>query len=171
MVPVFEGSRVFLVEIQALTVPSKASLSRVYSDNVDNARVSRIAAVLEKRLGLCFSDQDIYINVAGGVRLTESAIDLALASALYSARTDIPLNDKTALVGEISLAGEVRPVNRIKQRAKASSALGFTNVVAPEKESGITEVNDALSVSCSKNKPLYPDFCVQYTSCMVYLCL
>lgn len=146
VVPVFEGSRVFLVEIQALTVPSKASLSRVYSDNIDNARVSRIAAVLEKRLGLCFSDQDIYINVAGGVRLTESAIDLALASALYSARTDIPLSEKTALVGEISLAGEVRPVNRIKQRAKASIALGFSKFIAPEKESGITEVTDVKSL-------------------------
>ena len=145
-VPVFEGSRVFLVEIQALTVPAKASVTRVYSDKVDSARVSRVAAVLEKRAGLRFSDQDIYINVAGGVRLTESAIDAALAAALFSARTDLALPPNTALVGELSLAGEIRPVNRIKQRAKAAAALGFTTLLAPEEEAGITCIKDIKSL-------------------------
>ncbi len=145
-VPVFEGSRVFLVEIQALTVPAKASVTRVYSDKIDSARVSRVAAVLEKRAGLRFSDQDIYINVAGGVRLTESAIDGALAAALYSARTDLPLPENAAIVGELSLAGEIRPVNRIKQRAKAASGLGYATVLAPEKEEGITCVKDLKSL-------------------------
>lgn len=145
-VPVFEGSRVFLVEIQALTVPAKASVTRVYSDKVDSARVSRVAAVLEKRAGLRFSDQDIYINVAGGVRLTESAIDAALAAALFSARTDLALPPNTALVGELSLAGEIRPVNRIKQRAKAAAALGFTTILAPETETDITCIKDIKSL-------------------------
>ncbi len=142
VVPVFEGSRVFMVELQALTVPAKAALTRVYSDKIDSARVSRVAAVLEKRVGLRFSDQDIYINVAGGVRLTESAIDAALAAALYSARTDIPPPEKTAVTGELSLAGEIRPVNRLKQRAKAAQALGFTRCLGPEKEDGIAYVGD-----------------------------
>ena len=145
-VPVFEGSRVFLVEIQALTVPAKASITRVYSDKIDSARVSRVAAVLEKRAGLRFSDQDIYINVAGGVRLTESAIDGALAAALYSARTDLPLPENAVIVGELSLAGEIRPVNRIKQRAKAASGLGYSTVLAPEKEEGVTCVKDLKSL-------------------------
>ena len=145
-VPVFEGSRVFLVEIQALTVPAKASITRVYSDKIDSARVSRVAAVLEKRAGLRFSDQDIYINVAGGVRLTESAIDGALAAALYSARTDLPLPENAAIVGELSLAGEIRPVNRIKQRAKAARGLGYSTVLAPEKEEGVTCVKDLKSL-------------------------
>ena len=145
-VPVFEGSRVFLVEIQALTVPAKASITRVYSDKIDSARVSRVAAVLEKRAGLRFSDQDIYINVAGGVRLTESAIDGALVAALYSARTDLPLPENAAIVGELSLAGEIRPVNRIKQRAKAASGLGYSTVLAPEKEEGVTCVKDLKSL-------------------------
>lgn len=130
---VFEGSRVFMVEIQALTVPAKASLSRVYSEKIDGARVSRVAAVLEKRAGLRFSDQDIYVNVAGGIRLTESAIDAALAAALYSARSDIPLSNGTALVGELSLAGEIRPVSRVKQRVKAAKSLGYQKIIAPEK--------------------------------------
>ncbi len=145
-VPVFEGSRVFLVEIQALTVPAKASVTRVYSDRIDSARVSRVAAVLEKRAGLRFSDQDIYINVAGGVRLTESAIDGALAAALYSARTDLPLPENAAIVGELSLAGEIRPVNRIRQRSKAASGLGYTTVLAPEKDEDITCVRDLKSL-------------------------
>ncbi len=142
VVPVFEGSRVFLVEIQALTVPAKSSVTRVYSDKIDSARVSRVAAVLEKRTGLQFSDQDIYINVAGGVRLTESAIDAALCAALYSARTDIPVLDKTAITGELSLAGEIRPVNRLKQRVKASSSMGFVTILSPEKEEGSIEIKD-----------------------------
>ena len=133
---VFEGSRVFLVEIQALTVPAKANLSRVYSEKIDSARVARIAAVLEKRAGLRFSDQDIYVNVAGGVRLGESAIDAALAAALYSARTDIALQNGTALVGELSLAGEIRPVPRVKQRVKTAKSLGFEKILVPEKCEG-----------------------------------
>lgn len=130
---VFEGSRVFMVEIQALTVPAKASLSRVYSEKIDSARVARVAAVLEKRAGLRFSDQDIYVNVAGGVRLTESAIDAALAAALYSARTDIAIKNDTALIGELSLAGEIRPVSRLSQRVKTARGLGFEKVLVPEK--------------------------------------
>lgn len=146
VVPVFEGSRVFMVELQALTVPAKSAITRVYSDKIDNARVSRVAAVLEKRAGLRFSDQDIYINVAGGVRLTESAIDAALAAALYSARTDIAPPEKTAVTGELSLAGEIRPVNRLKQRAKAAHTLGFTRVLGPEKEEEIIAVSDIQSL-------------------------
>ena len=129
IVPVFEGSRVFLVEIQALTVPAKANVTRVYSEKIDFARVSRVAAVLEKSLGLRFSDQDIYINVAGGIRLTESAIDGALSAALYSARTSIPLSESTAIIGELSLAGEIRPVQKIKQRVKTALSLGFEKIL------------------------------------------
>ena len=134
--PVFEGTRVFLVEIQALTVPAKASVSRVYSEKIDSGRVARVAAVIEKRCGLKFSDQDIYVNVGGGVRLTESSIDAALACALYSARTDIALKPDTAVFGELTLAGEIRPVRKAKQRVKAAQNLGFSNVVAPEAEEG-----------------------------------
>ena len=141
-VPVFEGSRVFVVEIQALTVPAKGSLNRVYSDRIDSARISRVAAVLEKRAGMKFSDQDIYINVAGGVRLGESAIDAALAAALYSARTDIPLPEQTVIVGELSLAGEIRPVTKLKERIKAAKEMHFATIVAPEGERGATGVAD-----------------------------
>ena len=139
---VFEGSRVFVVEIQALTVPAKASLSRVYSDKIDSARVARVAAVLEKRTGLRFSDNDLYINVAGGMRLTESAIDAALAAALYSARTDVAIDAKTAVIGELSLAGEIRPVPRLTQRVKTAQSMGFTHIVAPDENGDAQKTTD-----------------------------
>lgn len=131
--PVFEGTRVFLVEIQALTIPAKASVSRIYSEKIDSGRVARIAAVIEKRCGLVFSDQDLYVNVAGGIKLSESSIDAAIAAALYSARTDLPITSNTSVFGELSLAGEIRPVSKEKQRIKAAEALGFTVSVGPEK--------------------------------------
>jgi DNA repair protein RadA/Sms len=132
--PVHEGSRVLLVEIQALTVPAKAGLTRVYSERIDAGRVSRIAAILEKHTGLRFSDQDIYVNVAGGMRLTEPGIDLALACALYSARSDAALPAHSALAGELSLAGELRPIRQMRRRAKAAMALGFTRLIGPSYE-------------------------------------
>ncbi len=140
--PVFEGSRVFLVEIQALTVAAKASVSRIYSEKIDSGRVARVAAVIEKRCGLCFSDQDIYVNVAGGIKLSESSIDAALAAALYSARTDIAVKNGTAVFGELSLAGEVRPVNKTKQRIKAAEGLGFSTILAPadDDKSGVSDI-------------------------------
>ncbi|PIE98271.1 MAG: DNA repair protein RadA [Treponema sp.] len=131
IVPVFEGSRVFIVEIQALTVPAKSSISRVFSDKIESQRVSRIAAVIEKRIGLCFSDQDIYVNVAGGIKLREPAIDLALALALYSARTDLLPKNKSVYVGELSLAGEIRPVKKLAPRLKTAASLGFTSAYTP----------------------------------------
>ncbi|MBR7063636.1 MAG: DNA repair protein RadA, partial [Treponema sp.] len=146
---VFEGSRVFMVELQALTVPAKGSLSRVYSDKIESGRVARIAAVLEKKLGLQFSNQDIYVNVAGGIRLTESAIDAALASALYSARTDLPIAKKTAVIGEVSLAGEIREVRKLSKRIKTAQAMGFSEVVSPESVEGarkVLNVKDLVSI-------------------------
>jgi len=140
--PVFEGSRVFLVEIQALTVSAKASISRIYSEKIDSGRIARIAAVIEKRCGLIFSDQDIYVNVAGGIRLSESSIDAAIALALYSARTDLPILNDTAVFGELSLAGEIRLVNKSKQRIKAAKQLGFTNLITPDDEDSEIKVSN-----------------------------
>lgn len=146
---VFEGSRAFIVEIQALTVPAKANVSRVYSDKIDSARVARVAAVLEKRTGIRFCDNDLYINVAGGVKLTESSIDGALAAALYSARTDLPVSENTVITGELSLAGEIRPVSRLKQRIKTARELGFKTILAPEAEDEsvkVQSVKDMIKV-------------------------
>ena len=137
---VFEGNRVFLVEIQALTAPAKSAVSRVYSEKIDSARVSRISAILEKRCGVHFYGQDIYVNVAGGIKLSESAIDGALAMAIYSAQTEKPLPSGTCIIGELSLAGELRTVPKIKQRVKTAESLGFTHIFAPEQTEGAVEI-------------------------------
>ena len=129
---VHEGSRILLIEIQALTVPAKGGLSRIYSDRIDSGRVSRIAAVLEKHLSIRFSDQDLYINVAGGIRINEVGIELPMALALYSARTGLSLPDDTAAAGEISLAGEIRTIPHLQRRIKTADEMGFKRIIGPE---------------------------------------
>ena len=136
---VYEGSRVLMMEIQALTVPAKGGLSRVFSDRIDQRRVSRVAAVLEKNLSLRFSDQDIYVNVAGGIRIDEVGTDLPLALALYSARTGIPVPKGTACSGELSLAGEIMPAAHSGRRQKTAADMGFINFISPENTSGLKE--------------------------------
>ncbi len=133
---VLEGSRVIVVEIQALTVPAKGSMSRVFSDKIDAARVSRVAAVLEKHLKVRLSDHDLYVNVAGGMRIAEVGVELALAAALYSARTGLSLPPKLAVAGELSLAGELRPVRRLDSRVKTARGLGFERFLGPKAEKG-----------------------------------
>jgi DNA repair protein RadA/Sms len=153
---VLEGSRTLLVEIQALTVPAKGSMSRVFSERIDSARVSRVAAAIEKHLGLRLSDQDIYINVAGGIRITEVGVDLALACAVYSARTNLPLPVKTVMAGELSLAGEVRPLRRLASRVKTAENLGFGCFLGPLPESSAPKEAGSVQVSAGETAPPLP---------------
>jgi len=156
---VYEGSRILLVEIQALTVPSKGGMGRVYSDRIDSARVSRIAAVLERHAGLRLSDQDIYVNVAGGLRISDTGAELALALALFSARSANTLPGDMVAVGEISLAGEVRPVPHLRRRIKTASDTGLERFLAaaaadengrfPGNGQVIRSVRDALAAVLS----------------------
>ena len=135
---VVEGSRTFAVEIQALVVPARSGLQRIYSDRIDNARVSRVAAILQKHAGLNLSDQDIYVNVAGGMKLSEVSIELALALALYSSKEDIPLRASIAAFGELSLAGEVRPVSFAERRIKNLIDMGFGEVLSADNKHGLS---------------------------------
>ncbi|NCB00935.1 MAG: DNA repair protein RadA [Spirochaetia bacterium] len=128
-----EGSRTFLVEIQALTIPVKGGgYSRIYSERIDNSLVSRIAAVLERHGHIAFSQHDIYVNVAGGIKLKEVAIELPLALALYSAISGNPLPPTLVSMGELSLAGEVRPVGLSDKRIKGALDMGFSTILLPE---------------------------------------
>ncbi len=129
--PVHEGSRSLLVEVQALTVPAKGSVSRIFADRLDNARVSRIAAVLERHTGVVFSDQDIYINVAGGLRLQDIALDLPLALALLSARLGRALPPGLTSAAELSLAGELRPVKYEEPRLRSAAEFGMRQLLLP----------------------------------------
>lgn len=155
--PVVEGSRTFIVEIQTLVVPAKGSLQRIYSDRIDSARVSRVAAILERHAGLVLSDQDIYVNVGGGMKLSEVSIELALAIALYSSKMDVPVPSDMAAFGELSLAGEVRPVSFVDRRMKALADMGFGKALSVNsKSSSITrslnvkDIKSALIAAFSK---------------------
>lgn len=128
---VVEGTRTFLVEIQALTVPAKSGYTRVYSERIDTARVTRVSAVLERHANVQLSDKDLYVNVAGGIKLSEVSIELPLALALYSAATGKPLCATMVSMGELSLAGEVRPVGFGDKRVKGSVDMGFSKILAP----------------------------------------
>lgn len=128
---IVEGSRAFVVEIQALVVPAKTGLQRIYSDKIDIARVSRVSAILERHAGLKLNDQDVYVNVAGGVKLNDVSIELPLALALYSSRLNKPLPSKLVSFGELSLAGEVRNVPFLDRKLKAAADLGFDLVISP----------------------------------------
>jgi len=153
--PIFEGSRSLLIEIQALTVPAKSGISRIYSDRIDTGRVARMAAVLEKHLGLHLAEHDLYVNVAGGIRISEVGVELPLALALYSARVGAPLPARTAVTGEVSLTGEVRPVPGLEKRARACHELGFDRLVGPaaaeESRGGPGETAAVIAVQVMKD--------------------
>lgn len=143
---VCEGTRAYLVELQALTVDSKGGYSRVYSDKIDIARVSRVAAVMEKHLGISFSGQDIYVHVAGGIRLQEVGIELPLALALYSARSGRSLPRRIASSGELSLAGEIRPTPFMDRRIKTASEMGFHHLIGPVSNGGGTTYHGCVNL-------------------------
>ncbi|MDR2951643.1 MAG: DNA repair protein RadA [Treponema sp.] len=152
---VLEGTRTILVEIQALTIPAKGAVSRVFSDKVDSGRVSRISAALEKHLGLRLSDQDLYVNAAGGIRITEVGVELALACALYSARTGLALPANLVIAGELSLTGEIRPVRRLASRVKTAANLGFASFLGPALEAG-TAANAAAGDAAPETRSSRP---------------
>ena len=126
-----EGSRPVLVEFQALVAPSAYGTPRRAVVGWDNGRLAMVLAVLEARCGLGFGDRDVYLNVAGGLRITEPAADLAAAAALVSSALDQPLPQDCVVFGEISLSGDVRQVGRTDARLKEAAKLGFASALAP----------------------------------------
>lgn len=130
-----EGSRPMLLEVQALVSASPMSNPRRAVVGWDSARLSMILAVLEARCGIQMSDKEVYLNVAGGLRISEPAADLAVAAALISALTHIPLPAHTVVFGEIGLSGEVRQVGRTEARLKEAEKLGFEKALLPGKTS------------------------------------
>lgn len=130
--PSIEGTRPILVEIQALVSPCSFGVPRRTTIGLDNNRVSLLLAVLEKRAGLQILGQDVFMNVAGGVKIEEPAIDLAISIALVSSFLNKPLDPGVVVFGEIGLAGEVRGVSQIDMRINEAQKLGFTKCVVPK---------------------------------------
>ncbi len=131
-----EGSRPVLVEIQALVAASAYGTPRRAIVGWDSARLAMILAVLETRCGLSFAGRDVYLSVAGGLRITEPAADLAVAAALISALADEPLPKDCVVFGEVALSGEIRPAGRADLRLKEAAKLGFDNAFAPSSKKG-----------------------------------
>ncbi|SHF21693.1 DNA repair protein RadA/Sms [Desulfofundulus australicus DSM 11792] len=136
VVPTLEGTRPLLVEVQALVSPTGFGTPRRMTAGVDYNRVILIMAVLEKRVGLHLGSYDAYVNAVGGVRLVEPAVDLAIAVALASSFRDRPVNCRLAVVGEVGLTGELRPVTGIEKRVQEAAQLGFTRCLLPRANAG-----------------------------------
>jgi DNA repair protein RadA/Sms len=126
-----EGSRPVLVEFQALVAPSAYGTPRRAVVGWDSGRLAMVLAVLETRCGLSFGNRDVYLNVAGGLRINEPAADLAAAAALASSALDVSLPQDCVVFGEVSLSGEVRAVSRMEMRMKEAAKLGFAQALGP----------------------------------------
>lgn len=127
-----EGTRPILVEIQGLVCKTNFGLPRRTAAGVDYNRMNLLLAVLEKRAGLHMSECDAYVNLAGGVKITEPAMDLGIVMALVSSYKDRPVDDQTIIFGEVGLAGEIRSVNMAQARVREAAKLGFTTCILPK---------------------------------------
>ncbi len=127
-----EGTRPVLLEVQALVCKSSLAFPRRTAAGTDLNRVNLLMAVLEKRAGLALSSCDAYVNIAGGIRMNEPALDLGIVLAIASSLKDVSIDDKAIAFGEVGLSGEVRSVSRAEQRVREAQRLGFTTVILPE---------------------------------------
>jgi DNA repair protein RadA/Sms len=127
-----EGSRAILIEVQALATPSNFAYPQRITNGFDMRRLQLILAVLEKRLGLNFSSRDVFVNIAGGIVISDPALDLAIATALVSSFKDQKLPLNSVIIGEIGLTGEVRGISNISQRLSEIQKLKFQNAILPE---------------------------------------
>lgn len=157
-----EGTRPLLVEIQALVTSSTSGFPRRTAVGVDSNRLNLIIAVLEKKIGLPLSFQDIYVNVVGGLKLEGTSADLGIAMAIYSSIRGIPIpSGKIVAIGEVSLTGEIRPVTHIEKLVKEAEKMGFKNCIIPSRNKskyelennehilGVTFLKDALDIIIS----------------------
>jgi DNA repair protein RadA/Sms len=127
-----EGTRPILIELQALVCRTNFNMPRRTAAGTDYNRVNLLMAVLEKRAGIQLSDCDAYVNVAGGMRITEPALDLPVVTALLSSFKNVALDNKTVLFGEVGLTGEIRAVNMAEQRVAEASKMGFEVCILPQ---------------------------------------
>lgn len=145
VVAAMEGRRPLLVEVQALVAPTGFGNPRRMSTGADHTRVTMLLAVLERRLGLQVQASDAYVNIAGGVRVDEPAVDLGIALALASSHRDKPLSRGDVYIGEVGLTGEVRTVTRLSERLREAQKLGFSRCFIPAGQS-VTESFSGLDI-------------------------
>jgi DNA repair protein RadA/Sms len=126
-----EGTRPFLVELQALVARTNFTVPQRIVTGLDYKRTSLLVAVLEKKVGLPLREMDVFVNVVGGVRLAEPAADLGILVAIASSFRDVEIDDRTVVVGEVGLSGEIRRVSGIEVRLKEAAKLGFVRAIVP----------------------------------------
>jgi DNA repair protein RadA/Sms len=127
-----EGVSPFLIEVQALVSTAAYGTPQRSATGFDTRRMNMLLAVLEKRVGFKLAQKDVFLNIAGGLRVNDPAIDLAVISAILSSNMDVEIDATICMAGEVGLSGEIRPVNRIEQRIAEAEKLGFKQIVLPK---------------------------------------
>jgi DNA repair protein RadA/Sms len=154
-----EGTRPILIEVQALVSSSSYGIPQRTSMGFDYKRLNILTAVLEKKLGLFLNKHDIFLNIAGGVKIDETAVDLAAAMSIFSSFKDVPVDSETVIIGEVGLAGEIRTVSNIEKRINEAEKLGFKRIILPKNNlkhlnlkkykiqiSGVERIKDAANI-------------------------
>ena len=131
-----EGQRPFLIETQALVSTAAYGTPQRSATGFDQRRLNMLLAVLEKKVGFKLVQKDVFINIAGGIKVTDMAMDLSVLAAVFSSNVDMPIDAGYCMCGEVGLSGEVRPVSRIEQRIAEAEKLGFTDIVIPKRNMG-----------------------------------
>ncbi|HYQ86493.1 MAG TPA: DNA repair protein RadA [Bacteroidota bacterium] len=140
-----EGTRPILIEVQALVTATSYGVPQRNTTGFDSRRLGLLIAVLEKRLGMSFGQQDVFVNIAGGLRIDEPAVDLAIALSIISSLRDLPLGSDTVAIGEIGLGGEVRAVSQVEKRIQEAAKLGFRRIILPSQNlKGLQQPESAL---------------------------
>ncbi|MDE6582206.1 MAG: DNA repair protein RadA, partial [Duncaniella sp.] len=152
-----EGIRPFLIEVQALVSTAAYGTPQRSVTGFDAKRMNMLLAVMEKRVGFKLAQKDVFLNIAGGLKVNDPALDLAVISSILSSNVDIPVPPKTAMCGEVGLSGEIRPVTRIEQRISEAHKLGMTTLYIPRNNlKGIdTEAYDMKIVEVGKVDELF----------------
>ena len=146
-----EGTRPILVELQALTTLSVFGFPKRTANGIDFNRLTLLIAVLEKRAGMALGNQDVYMNIVGGIKINEPALDLGIVLATASSFKNIPIPKEAIAIGEVGLTGEVRNVNMIEKRIKEAEKMGFKTCIIPESNKKLLKENYKLDIIGVKN--------------------
>jgi DNA repair protein RadA/Sms len=146
-----EGVRPFLIEVQALVSSAAYGNPQRSTTGFDLRRMNMLLAVLERRAGFKLISKDVFLNIAGGIKIADPAIDLALICAILSSNFDLPVDSTICFAGEVGLTGEVRPVSRVEQRISEASKLGFKTIFIPYSNKGIHDKKYDIEIVRVKN--------------------
>lgn len=146
-----EGTRPILVELQTLTSTSVFGIPRRTANGIDYNRLTLLIAVLEKKTGLPLGGQDVYLNVVGGIKLNEPALDLPIILATYASYKNIPIDKEIVAIGEVGLTGEIRAINLVEKRIKEAEKMGFKKIIIPESNKKLLKDNFKLDIIGANN--------------------